>query len=91
MSSFSQASPVLLGLDLLSMKSCEPNVAPIHTPPNSQVSAFEPQSTQRARKRAEFEARRAVNERLRLDEEVDDREKRVQIMYKELDTLREAI
>jgi hypothetical protein len=90
--SLSQASPVLLGLDLLSMKSCEPETVLVKTPPSTQnYSAFEPRSTQRAKKRAEFEARRAINEKLRQNEEIEEREKRVLTMYKELDALREAI
>lgn len=87
----SQASAVLLGLDLLSMKSFEPENTVVKTPTSSHISAFEPRSTQRAKKRAEFEARRAVNEKLRLDEEIEDRERRVHRMYQELDILREAI
>ena len=82
---------MLLGLDLLSMRSCEPET--IKTPPNAHTnaSAFEPRSTQRAKKRAEFDARRVVNEQLRLEEENEDRENKVRQLYKELDTLREAI
>ena len=92
MSSFSQASPGLLGLDFLSIKSIDEEGSPaLRTPQNTQDDGFEPSSTQRAQKRAEFEARREMNQQRRKSVEIEEREKRVKELHKELDTLREII
>jgi len=94
-SSLSQASPVLLGLALLSTKSdYDGTSAPVRTPENAPTTSsagFEPRSTQRAKQRAEFDQRRAVNEQRRIEEEIKGREERVKVIHKELDTLREVI
>jgi hypothetical protein len=54
-------------------------------------TGFEPLSTQRARKRAEFEARRATNEQRRIEEDIENRKKLVMKMHEELERLREII
>lgn len=74
------------------MKTSENEVAtPVTTPQNAAIAAFEPASTVRAKKRAEFEAKRALNEQNRLEKDTQDREQRVKELYKELNMLREVI
>ena len=92
MASFSQASPALLGLDFLSIKSADQVSSPaLRTPQNTQDDSFEPSSTQRAKKRAEFEAQRKLKEQRRKSGEMEEREKRVKELHRELDTLRELL
>jgi hypothetical protein len=88
------SSPVLLGLNFLSTNSAcgqEQVSPPVTTPTNAQIRAFEPQSTIRAKKRAEFESRRAVNAQKRTADDIVQNEQRVKEMNKELDVLRELI
>ncbi|CAB9524261.1 expressed unknown protein [Seminavis robusta] len=90
--SMSSVSDALLGLDFLSTKSAfEHEMTPTKTPKQSRNVGFVPRSTQRARKRAEFEARRAINEQLRIEEEIKRRQQTVRTMYGELETLRDII
>lgn len=95
MSSISQASPVLLGLNFVvspktTTTSCL-KTPPQTTPRNSHIKPFEPSSTQRAKSRAKFDAKRVENARKRREEEIQNRTKVVEKMYGELDVLREEI
>ena len=92
MASFGQASPALLGLDFLSTKSADQFGSPaLHTPKNTPNDGFEPSSTQRAKKRAEFEEKKKMNQYRRRSRDFEEREKKVKELHKELDTLREKI
>jgi len=88
----------LLGLDFLSVKSSDGRASSaasadtLLTPRNSaHTQAFEPSSTQRAKKRAEFEAQNKLNQERRKSVEIEEREKRVRELQKELQALREVI
>lgn len=81
-------SQSILGADLCSQKE---NDEAIVTPRNNVTEAYIPHSTDRAKKRAEFEIRRTQNEQIRYEDERRDRERRVQALRKELTKLRMSL
>lgn len=88
-SHFSGSSHSLIGADLCSLKENDEAVA---TPRNVVFpEAFIPHSTDRAKKRADFEAQRLQNELMQKEEERRDREQLVKVLRKDLSKLRMSI
>jgi hypothetical protein len=90
-------SSELLGLNLLDVtpeKKCGHNV-PIKqqnlTPQNTVVKAFEPRSTCRANKRAEYDAIRDENRQQRLQAEQQTRQEQIRRIHKELVEMSKAL
>jgi hypothetical protein len=76
----------LFGTDL-----CKENDAPtdlLHVRNVSHVTAYVPYSTRRAVKRAEFDIQRVQNERIRQEAESMERQRLLQQLQQELETLR---
>lgn len=89
-------SPVLLGLKLLTTPR---NENPIENDENltptsnssAKIRPFEPYSTRRAKKRAEFDTRRKTMFELRTEREIKEREKDIRKMQRELHVLRQEL
>lgn len=83
----SNESPVLLGLSYLESSSTTDGL----TTPSKNKTGFEPHSTLRAKKRAEFDSKRAANEEQRMKEERKSTQLLVQNKRRELNKLRQKI
>jgi hypothetical protein len=84
-------SPDLLGLKILDMTP-DPKQNPLSndenlTPSNSQIKPYQPHSTIRAKKRADFDARRNSTFQIKMEHERQRREKEIRKMRRELQTL----
>lgn len=79
----------LLGLDLLGMPKLthEGNEENI-TPRGAHIKAYEPHSTRRAKKRAEFDTRRKTMFQLRTERQMQEREQDIRTIQRELNRLR---
>jgi hypothetical protein len=81
----------LLGLKILDMTP-DPKQNPLSndenlTPRNSQTKPYQPHSTIRAKKRADFDARRSSTFQIKMEHERQRREKEIRKMRRELQTL----
>lgn len=88
------AGSALFGLDL-SKENMAPSSTSMTTPRNSEIrsgtAGYQPHSTTRAKKRADFDAQRSVNEQVRLQKEASERQRQVQALRKELKGLRTSL
>lgn len=100
-STLSLLSSALLGLDILKVgpkekENLPPPVVSIATPKQINIDkpigiGYQPHSTVRARQRADFEAQRVLNEKIRLEQEAEQRQQQVKVLKKELKEVRTRI
>ena len=85
-------SPILVGLQLVTTPRAEtPGESENNTPTNSQSWGYEPYSTRRARQRAEYDIRRKTMFELKSALEIQDREREVRRIQRELNLLRKDL
>jgi hypothetical protein len=88
-------SSVLLGLKLLNVTPDQKNVTISNdenlTPRNAQIKPYQPHSTIRAKKRADFDARRDNNRQRKTEQDRRKRQVEIRNMNKELQTLRQDV
>lgn len=85
-------SPGLLGLKLLFTPQTDPNQNVENvTPKNAEIKPFEPHSTRRAKKRAEYDSRRKTIFEIRSERVMKERERDIRKMHQELNILRQEL
>jgi hypothetical protein len=94
----SLSSSALLGLDILKVGPKENLRPPVSISTPKQISVdlpigmgYQPHSTARARQRADFEAQRVLNEKIRLAQEAEERQQQVKVLQKELKEVKTRI